>query len=287
MYYTLSKSTRSEDKLNWIAHFPKKKEVWTKKGKCVSPNPPSSAFSLFGDWGSYIFVTQNWGKSFWGKIKLHIFRLSIDFPLFREISIHIFWASRVKVKSGQKCKFKKNAISPTNWTPSEMLIGAESITKLIKLPFAQTISINRVVCSSLLLDANINSLSATSQCRQQGFSLLAWCIVLHPLLLSHKPTNQPKKICLIFSKRENWTKITDVEFPPCFSLDLKLRFKVSTQFTNFGSGYVMCPLKKHLETWVKLRDLYLMHKYETDDFASEISGEIFPQFAAGRLVNQR
>ena len=226
---------------------------------CLTKSP-FICFPAFWRLRLIYFCDTKLRQKFGGKNQTSHFCLSIDFPLFREISIHIFWASRVQVKSGQKCKFKKNAISPTNWTPSEMLIGAESITKLIKLPFAQTTSINRVVCSSLLLDANINSLSATSQCRQQGFSLLAWCILLHPLLLSHKPTNQPKKICLIFSKIEYWTKITVVEFPPCFSLDLKLRFKVSTQFTNFGSGYVMCrPLKKHLGTWVKLRDLYLMH----------------------------
>ena len=255
MFYTQS---QIEVGTNWIElHiFQKSKKCELRKGN-VSHQIPLHLLSRFLATEAHIFLWHKTEAKVWGG-KSNFTFLSIDFPLFREISIHIFWASRVKVKSGQKCKFKKNAISPTNWTPSEMLIGAESITKLIKLPFAQTTSINRVVCSSLLLDANINSLSATSQCRQQGFSLLAWCRVLHPLLLSHKPTNQPKR--LIFSKRENWTKITDVEFPPCFSLDLKLRFKVSTQFTNFGSGYVMCrPLKKHLGTWVKLRDLYLMH----------------------------
>ena len=102
---------------------------YVKNGKCVSANPPSSAFPPSPDWDSYIYF-RNKSHKIWSKLQDTILEFVIS-----KISIHIFRASRGWVE--RKCKFTKNAISSTNWTLSEMLIEAESILasqRIITLP---------------------------------------------------------------------------------------------------------------------------------------------------------
>ena len=107
-----SKSNRSGDKLNWIAYFPKKKEVWTKKGKCVSPNPPSSAFSLFGDWGSYIFVTQNWGKSLGGKSNFTFSVCRSIFHYFEKFPYIFSERAELRLKAGRNANSRRMQYPP-------------------------------------------------------------------------------------------------------------------------------------------------------------------------------
>ena len=114
-----------------------------KNGKCVSANPPSSAFPPSPDWDSYIYF-RNKSHKIWSKIQDTILEFVIS-----KISIHIFRASRGWVE--RKCKFTKNAISSTNWTLSEMLIGAKGFTKNYYIASAPTRPINKIKFRSFLL----------------------------------------------------------------------------------------------------------------------------------------
>ena len=109
---------------------------YVKNGKCVSANPPSSAFPPSPDWDSYIYF-RNKSHKIWSKIQDTILEFVIS-----KISIHIFRASRGWVE--RKCKFTKNAISSTNWTLSEMLIGAKGFTKNYYIASAPTRPINKI-----------------------------------------------------------------------------------------------------------------------------------------------
>ena len=109
---------------------------YVKNGKCVSANPPSSAFPPSPDWDSYIYF-RNKSHKIWSKIQDTILEFVIS-----KISIHIFRASRGWVE--RKCKFTKNAISSTNWTLSEMLIGAKGFTKNYYIASAPTRPINEI-----------------------------------------------------------------------------------------------------------------------------------------------
>ena len=80
-----------------------------RRGKCISTNPPSSAFSPFGDWGSHIYFFGEKNKKFSSSLFIFFDRFSAIWKFY----IHISWASSgFRLKDGKNANFRRMQYLP-------------------------------------------------------------------------------------------------------------------------------------------------------------------------------
>ena len=232
-----------------------------KKGKCVSTNPPSSAFPPFGNWDPYIFVNKIEQKlAFFLYYSSNYFPLFQKFPYIYSERAELGW-KRAKMQIQEECNIshKLNA----KWNVDRSRINCGITKKKNYYVFFCSKNINKCNYSSCLRwvveNANINFLLLTSHsgCSKvfpshpdaplcipliipaifKVSSNIYWFLASRILSLKHMNgcKQQNKKIIVTLLTKNQWCWVF-----PCFPPDLKFWFKVSTQFLQTLKVVTLC-----------------------------------------------